>query len=96
MAEGVPEGVPTEAADAARDTLGGAVAEAEALPAEVADALLDTAREAFTVGMQVAALCSAVVAAATAVVAVVFLRGLRPAAAEEQAEPVAAVQAAVD
>jgi DHA2 family multidrug resistance protein-like MFS transporter len=77
MSDGIPAGVPPEEADAARDTLGGAVAAGDELPAPVAAELLDTAREAFTQGMQVAAISSAVVAAATAVLAAVLLRRVR-------------------
>jgi MFS transporter, DHA2 family, multidrug resistance protein len=74
VADGIPAGVPPDAADAARDTLGGAVAAAEQLPDPLAGELLDAAREAFTLGLQVAALASAVIAAATAVVAAILLR----------------------
>jgi DHA2 family multidrug resistance protein-like MFS transporter len=70
----VPAGVPREEAEAARDTLGGAVAAADGLPDGLAAELLDAVREAFTQGLQVAALSSAAVAAATAVLAVVLLR----------------------
>jgi MFS transporter, DHA2 family, multidrug resistance protein len=87
MADDVPPGVPAEQADTARDTLGGAVAAGDDLPAPLATELLDAAREAFTQGLQVAALSSAVVAAVTAVLAAVLLRQVRagsgaPAAAE--------------
>jgi MFS transporter, DHA2 family, multidrug resistance protein len=74
VADGIPAGVPPDAADAARDTLGGAVAAAEQLPDPLAGELLDAAREAFTLGLQAAALASAVIAAATAVVAAILLR----------------------
>lgn len=88
VAEGNPPGVPPDAADAARDTLGGAVAAAEQLPDPLAGELLDAAREAFTLGLQVAALTSAVIAAATAVLAAVLLRrvGAEP-HREEQPAP---------
>jgi MFS transporter, DHA2 family, multidrug resistance protein len=75
--DGIPEGVPPEQATAARDTLGGAVAAGDELPAPLADELLAAARDAFTLGMQVTALTSAVIAAATAVLVVVFLRHVR-------------------
>jgi MFS transporter, DHA2 family, multidrug resistance protein len=73
----IPAGVPAEAAEAARDTIGGAVSAAEQLPAPLAAQVLDAAGEAFTQGLQVAAFVSAVVAAATAVLAVVLLRHVR-------------------
>ena len=83
----IPAGVPAEDATAAQDTFGGAVAAAEGLPDAVASDLLAAASSAFTQGMQVAALSSAVIAAVTAVVAAVFLRGLgMPAGDEAEAE----------
>jgi MFS transporter, DHA2 family, multidrug resistance protein len=74
VTQDLPAGVPPEQADAARDTLGGAVAVAEDLPARLADDVLAVAQEAFTLGFQVSALISAVVAAATAVLATYLLR----------------------
>jgi MFS transporter, DHA2 family, multidrug resistance protein len=82
----IPEEVPPEDAEVARDTLGGAVAVSEDLPPSVADALLTTAREAFSSALQVSALVSAVLAGVTAVVALVALRGVR-AGGEEAADP---------
>jgi MFS transporter, DHA2 family, multidrug resistance protein len=87
VADGIPAGVPSEQADAARDTLGGAVAAGDELPATLSGELLDAAREAFTQGMQVAALTSAVVAAGTAVLAVVLLRRVQ--GGSEQDRPAA-------
>jgi MFS transporter, DHA2 family, multidrug resistance protein len=89
--DGIPAAVPSEDAEAARDTLGGAVAVEEDLPAPLGAELLDAAREAFTQGLQVAALTSAVVAGVTAILAVVFLRRVRAGAAPEAA---AAIEAA--
>ncbi len=81
LGESLPEGISPEAADTARDTLGGAVAVADGRPGPFADELLEAAREAFSDGMQVAALTSAVLAVLAAVVAAGFLRGLRAAPA---------------
>ncbi len=67
------------------DTLGGAVAAAEELPGDVAAELLEVAREAFTQGLQAAALASAVVAAIAAVLAAVLLRDVRAGAQDESA-----------
>lgn len=61
----VPSGVSPEAAEAARDTLGGAIAVASGQPGSVAAALVEAARTAFTSGLVV----TAVVAAATLLVA---------------------------
>ena len=60
--------------EASTDTLVGAVETAETLPDGVATALLDTAQEAFTQGMQVAALSAAAVAVSAAVLVVAFVR----------------------
>jgi DHA2 family multidrug resistance protein-like MFS transporter len=87
VADGIPAGVPPDAADAARDTLGGAVAAGEQLPDPLAGELLDIARDAFTLGLQVAALTSAVIAAATAVVAGVLLRRVGAESDQEEAAP---------
>jgi MFS transporter, DHA2 family, multidrug resistance protein len=76
IADGLPAGVPADAATAARDTLGGAVGVAGQLPAHLAQALLEVARGAFVDGMQAAALISAAVATAVAVVAVTLLRNV--------------------
>jgi MFS transporter, DHA2 family, multidrug resistance protein len=95
MADSVPQGVPEEASTTARDTLGGAVAEAEQLPEPLAGELLGAAQEAFTQGLQAAAVTSAFVAAATAVVAVVLLRHVRP-GAEEAEESFAAAEAVAE
>jgi MFS transporter, DHA2 family, multidrug resistance protein len=86
--DGIPAGVPPEQAETARDTLGGAVAVSEELPSSLADAVLGAAREAFTQGLQVSAVASAAVAAATALVAVLFMRHVR--AVSPEAAPVAA------
>jgi DHA2 family multidrug resistance protein-like MFS transporter len=84
-----------EALKTARDTLGGAVAVAEGLPAEVGARLLGTARAAFGGALQLTAGICAVVAAATAVAAVVLLgrltkggeSGQRPAQDEPETTP---------
>jgi len=86
MAGSVVEGIPHEAAEAARDTLGGAVAAAAQLPGSAA--LLDTARKAFTDGLQVTAMTSAVVAIGMAILVVVLLRHVRS-ASELAAETIA-------
>jgi MFS transporter, DHA2 family, multidrug resistance protein len=82
--DGIPEGVPPDQATAARDTLGGAVAASKELSAPLADELLDAARDAFTLGMQVTALASAAIPAATAVLVVAFLRHVRAGSDEER------------
>ena len=85
--DGIPARVPPEAAETARDTLGGAVAVSEELPPRLATDLLDTAQAAFTQGLQVAAFASAVIAGVTAVIAVIWMRNVRPQPAEESSAP---------
>jgi DHA2 family multidrug resistance protein-like MFS transporter len=82
MAEVVLEGVPPEAAEAARGTLGGAAAAAEWLPAPLGAAMLDTARQAYVQAFDLTSAISVVLVLAFAVVAAVVLRHVRPAIAE--------------
>jgi MFS transporter, DHA2 family, multidrug resistance protein len=94
VANALPENVPPDAAEAARDTLGGAVAVSDELPDQVSAGLLDAVREAFTQGLQLTAITSAALALAMAILAVALLRdvptGSEP---EDQAdtEPAGAV-----
>ncbi|MGD9573445.1 MAG: MFS transporter [Thermoleophilia bacterium] len=81
LADSVPEGVPPEAADAARDTLGGATSAGDLVP----PSLLDAAEDAFAQGLQVAAATCALILAGMALLAVLLLRR-RPAAAEPRPE----------
>jgi DHA2 family multidrug resistance protein-like MFS transporter len=69
--------IPASAPDAAHDTLGGALAIADRLPGRTGDALATTAREAFTSGLQGAAIAGAVLLAAAALLAARALRGIR-------------------
>ncbi len=55
----VPEGIPADAAAAARETLAGAMAVADGLPAPLADALRDAAAHAFDGGVVVTSLLGA-------------------------------------
>jgi DHA2 family multidrug resistance protein-like MFS transporter len=73
MATAAPDGVPVEAAAAARGTLGAAVAVAERLPAPVGAELVDAARAAFVQSFELAAGISAAIAVGTAVVAAALL-----------------------
>ncbi|MFG2503371.1 MFS transporter [Streptomyces sp. NPDC048441] len=75
----IPDAAPAEA----HETLGGALAVAREMPDKAASALVDTAREAFTSGMHVAALTGAAILIASAVLAAVTLRRIQPAAAPE-------------
>jgi DHA2 family multidrug resistance protein-like MFS transporter len=82
----LPADIPQAAADAAMDTLGGAVAAAATLPAAQGAALVEVARAAFVQGIVTAALICAVVAVAVAILALVSLRD-EISAAPDEAEP---------
>jgi DHA2 family multidrug resistance protein-like MFS transporter len=86
LVDAVPAGVPPIAADAARDTLGGALAAAQQLPGESGVALLGVARDAFVQGLQLAALTGAVVAITIAILVAVRLRDVPRASGDEGAE----------
>jgi DHA2 family multidrug resistance protein-like MFS transporter len=74
MAHAVMFGVPPEAAEAARGTLGGAGAATAWLPMPLGGELLATARDAFAQGFSLAAAITAVLVLAMAVVAATMLR----------------------
>jgi DHA2 family multidrug resistance protein-like MFS transporter len=74
MADGVPQGVPLEAVEAARSTLGGALAVAQQLPGRLGAELLGTARDAFGQAFELTAAISAIVSLATAIGATALLR----------------------
>jgi DHA2 family multidrug resistance protein-like MFS transporter len=77
MADSLPAGIPAEAADAAEDTLGGAIAIAQTLPEAVGAGLVAAAQFAFVDAIHVVAAVAAVGAAVTAVIAAVALRTVR-------------------
>jgi len=77
LADTIPAGVSAEAAEAARDTLGGAVAIASRLPEQLGGQLLDAASDAFARSLKVTAVISAVISVSAAIVAIVLLRHLR-------------------
>ena len=73
--------MPDAAAQAARSTLGGAVAVAANMPAASGAALLDASRGAFAHAFQVTATVSAALVLATAILAAPVLRQARANAA---------------
>jgi DHA2 family multidrug resistance protein-like MFS transporter len=77
MAEAVPRFVPAAAAEAARGTLGGALATARELPQALGADLVVAARDAFTEGLELTSAIGAIVALATAVMAGAVLRRVR-------------------
>ncbi|WP_431982046.1 MFS transporter [Streptomyces qinglanensis] len=74
---GTPQGVPPDAAEHARQSLGEAVRTADALPAAAGTGLLDAARDSFTEGLRYGAGAGAVVLLAAAFLAWRLLRGQR-------------------
>lgn len=84
VAEALPKEIPLEIQAIARDTLGAAVGVADNLPQELADILLIVARGAFVQGMQIAALISAIVAFAAALITMRLLKNVKRAAHHEQ------------
>ncbi len=84
VADSLPSGIPAEVADAARDTLGGAVAIAQTLPDELGAALVAAARIAFLDALHFVAAVAAILALLAAIAAAAALRGV--AARSEPAE----------
>jgi DHA2 family multidrug resistance protein-like MFS transporter len=74
----LPPGLPSQVAATATDTIAGAVTAAGDLPAELGATLLETARAAFTSGLNLGALTAAGVAAVAAVLAATQLRHVPP------------------
>ena len=97
LTDQLPPSIPPEAAAAARDTLGGAVAVAAQLPAEQGAAVLAAARHAFVAGMQLSSTIAAGIGVVLAVLALVALRD-RPAPSTQGAEDkdMAAVSTSAD
>jgi len=92
VTEALPAAVPADAAAAARDTLGGAVAVAHELPAQLGATVLGVAQDAFVAGMQVAAALSGVIAVGVAIFAIAVLRDVRtgghePETADDEPRP---------
>jgi DHA2 family multidrug resistance protein-like MFS transporter len=85
VADALPSGIPAEAVDAARDTLGGALAIAETLPETLGTALVAAAQFAFVDALHLVAAVAAVGAVLTAVAAALALRSV-PARSEPEAE----------
>jgi MFS transporter, DHA2 family, multidrug resistance protein len=76
MADAIPTGLPSQAAEAARDTLGGALAVAGQLSDQLGGPLVEAARQAFTHGLQLAFAISAAIAVGIAILVAVLLRGV--------------------
>jgi MFS transporter, DHA2 family, multidrug resistance protein len=91
MADALPAGLSPEVADAARDTLGGAVAVAQRMPGQLGAELVGAARQAFAQSFELTAAIGAGLAITAAIVAMVILRHVRNGhGVEPRPEPVAA------
>ncbi len=93
VADSLPAGIPAEIADAARDTLGGAVAVAQTLPEALGAALVAVSQVAFMDALHFVAAVATVLAVLTAIVAAVALRSV-PARDESEVEGGAAPEPA--
>lgn len=82
LADRLPATIPTEIAEAARDTLGGAIRVASQLPPDQSQALLTTAREAFVQGLHFAALIAAAIAIFATITVFTLLRNTEARSAE--------------
>ena len=94
--DAIPGDIPPEAATAAGDTLGAAVAAAQQLDGSAAAVLLELTRGAFVSGMQLSAAIAAVIALAVAVVALFGLRKGGLADDEASGDPAAPSASEVD
>lgn len=74
----LPDGLPAEAAAAAARSVDGALVAATNLPGDLGTALTTAAQQAFSSGLNTAAIVSAAIAALTAIIAAVRLRHIRP------------------
>jgi DHA2 family multidrug resistance protein-like MFS transporter len=83
LADAAPNRAPPEVWEAARSTLGGALAVSERLPDQLGASLLAAARSAFTLALELTAAICAVVVIATAVLTAVLLRRVGPGAEAE-------------
>jgi MFS transporter, DHA2 family, multidrug resistance protein len=94
VADRLPAEIPVDVADAARDTLGGALTVAQTLPGDLAAALIGAAQTAFIDAIHVVAVVATVGAVVTAIGATIALWGVparqEPAAEEAPSEPLGA------
>jgi DHA2 family multidrug resistance protein-like MFS transporter len=74
MADAVPPGLTAEAIEAARSTLGGALAVAERFPGQSGTELLGIARQAFAQAFELTAVIGAAIVIATTILVAAVLR----------------------
>ena len=80
----LPDGLTPEAAAAASDSIDGALATAAELPDALGEQLIAAAQAAFSGGLNMAAIVSAVIAAVAAIIAATRLRHIRPTGQAQQ------------
>jgi len=80
----LPDGLPPEAVAAASDSIDGALVAATELPGALGEQLVAAAQEAFTSGLNTAAIVSAVIAGVAAIIAATSLRRVSPTGKVEQ------------
>jgi DHA2 family multidrug resistance protein-like MFS transporter len=83
VAGSMPDGLPSDAATSALDTLGGAVGAAGQLSDQLGGALLLASRLAFVDGLHLVSICGAIIILAIAIMAAFWLGGLPAAAGAE-------------
>jgi DHA2 family multidrug resistance protein-like MFS transporter len=96
VSDAVPAGVQHEPADAARDTLGGAVSAGDELRDPLAQELVEAASDAFTQALQLVAVLSAAVVLAAAFLAWALLRRVGAAPETGERRPVEVDRPAAD
>ncbi len=87
IADSAPAGLPAGAAEAAGDSVAGAVSAATTLPEQLASALLAPARQAFTSGLHVVAALSALLLLGVAVTNAIVLRKIPPFGQQQPPQP---------
>ncbi|MGH2662694.1 MAG: MFS transporter [Actinomycetota bacterium] len=94
IADGIPARIPSQVAEVARDTLGGAVEVAGQLPDRLGSVLIDAANGAFIQGIHLSAFLSAVGAIGLAAFAATLLRRIPISGSLDQPDPEARGDAA--
>jgi EmrB/QacA subfamily drug resistance transporter len=94
LAGNIPAGVPAEAQEIARDTLGGAISVAGQLPGDLGTLLVSAAREAFLHGLHLTIFISVAVSAAAAVLVFVTLRNIHGGSVQDEKSSSASKDAA--
>ena len=85
MADAIPAEVPFEVAQAARHTLGGAIAVADQLPVHLRTPLVEAARAAFVECLQLGSAFSSIGSLGLAILVMVLLRRVPPSSGSEPA-----------